>query len=42
MKFRKELEPNIEKSEQLFPKVLDLLSKFDEAFDDFNVKKWMI
>jgi len=39
MNLRKELEPNIEKSEQLFPKVLDLISKFDEAFDEFNIKK---
>ena len=39
MKIRKELEPNIEKSEQLFPILLDLISKFDHAFDAFDKKK---
>ena len=33
MKLRTELEPNIERAEKLFPEVLSLISKFDEAFD---------
>ncbi|WP_299438558.1 hypothetical protein [uncultured Aquimarina sp.] len=33
MKLRTELEPNIERAEELFTEILSLISKFDSAFD---------
>lgn len=39
MKLPKEFEPNLKKAEKLFPLVLELISNFDEAFDNSNQNK---
>lgn len=36
MNLRTELEPNIKKAEELYSQVLELLTKFDVAFDNFD------
>nr|WP_315193856.1 hypothetical protein [uncultured Flavobacterium sp.] len=36
MKLRNELEPNIKKAEELFPLAMELLMKFDVAFNNFD------
>lgn len=39
MKLRDELEPNIKKAEELFPIAMELLMKFDVAFNNFDVNE---
>ena len=39
MKLRFELEPRIDIAEKLFPQVIELISKYDDACDEGNVKK---
>lgn len=39
MELRPELEPNIKKAEELFPKVIALISQFDDGFDHGDMNK---